>query len=402
MSAADSATTNTSREPVPAPDAHVVAVLQVVPSLGTGGAERATVDIARALTRIGWTALVASEGGRLEAELRSAGGELIRLPASRKSPGVMLANALHLERLIRARSVNLIHARSRAPAWSAALAARRTKIPFVTTYHGFYRAQNPLKQFYNSIMVRSDAVIANSQWTAEHIKKTYGTIGGRLVTIPRGIDTKLFDPARVPHDLAAALRTQWRARADDILVLLPGRLTRWKGQQVFLSALSLLKRGGLLGNVRAVIAGDAQGREHYVAELKGAILQYGLGDNVVLSGHIAGMATAYAAADIVVSASIEPEAFGRVAAEAGAMGKPVIATDHGGARETVVAGETGYLVEPGRAEALAKALAELMAKTQDERTAMGAKARAHILARFTVERMCADTLALYRDLLRRA
>ena len=372
-------------------------VLQVVPSLDAGGAERTTVDIACALTSDGWRAVVVSEGGRLETELAETGADLIRLPVASKNPFAILANATRLARAIREHNVSVIHARSRAPAWSALIAARRAGIPFVTTYHGAYEAKNPIKRFYNSVMARGDAVIANSEWTAEHIASTYGA-RGRIVTIPRGTDLALFDPVRVKPERVRALRDAWGAKSGDRVVLLPGRLTRWKGQSVFIEAIAILARDGHLDRVRAVIAGDAQGRFEYVDELKAAIARDRLADTIALSDHIADMVTAYAAADIVISASTAPEAFGRVPVEAAAMRRPVIATGHGGARETVIAGRTGLLVEPGSAGALAKALAELLRKSPEALAAMGEAGRAHVAERYSLERMCADTLAVYRGL----
>jgi glycosyltransferase involved in cell wall biosynthesis len=389
------------REPPEAPNARPRnIVLQIVPSLDAGGAERTTIDIARALNEAGWAALVASEGGRLEPELARAGGRLIRLPAASKNPAVIFANAARLAKLIRRERVGVIHARSRAPAWSALIAARQTGIPFVTTYHGAYEAQNPFKRFYNSVMARGDAVIANSRWTAQHIAGAYGWAKGRIVTIPRGIDLSVFDPAAVAPERVRVLREAWGAGADDRVILLPGRLTRWKGQHVFIEALAILAREAEIAGVRAVIAGDAQGRLDYFAELKAAIARHRLAGTVVLSDHIADMPAAYAASDIVVSASIEPEAFGRIPAEAAAMRRPVIATAHGGALETVIDGRSGLLAEPGSAASLASALSEMLRKSPDERDAMGDAGHAHAAERYSVARMCADTLAVYRKLLR--
>jgi glycosyltransferase involved in cell wall biosynthesis len=379
----------------------VPAILQIVPALDTGGAERTTIDIARALKETGWTALVATRGGRLAAELNEAGGELIRMRVDSKNPRAIWANAAELARLIRERNISLIHARSRAPAWSALFAARRCHIPFVTTYHGIYRAKGPLKRWYNSVMAKGDVVIANSQWTANHVRATYAP--KRLVTIPRGIDLAHFDPAKVDADRVAALRARWHVQENERLVLLPGRLSRWKGQLVLLGAVGLLQKNDRLPDgVRVVIGGDAQKRDLYREELKEAVTRHELHGVASIEEHIEDMPAAYCAADIVVSASTDPEAFGRVPPEAGAMGKPVIATDHGGARETVLNGETGLLVAPGNVSALADALADLLARPKEELSAMGAKGRAHIVQNFSLDRMCAETLAVYRELLQDA
>jgi glycosyltransferase involved in cell wall biosynthesis len=375
------------------------AVLQVVPALNAGGVERTTVEIAAALAGDGFIPLVASAGGRMEPQLAAAGGELIRLPLDTKAPQRIFANAVHLARILRTRNVKIVHARSRAPAWSALMAARMTGVRFVTTYHGIYNAGHALKRFYNSVMVRADVVIANSQWTADHIARTYRKPPKRLVVIPRGVDLAVFDPATVAPERVGTLLEAWNARPDDIVILLPGRLTRWKGQLVLIDAIAKLAREGLLGTARAVLIGDAQGRSRYEKEIRSAIRASGLDDRVVLAHHVADMAAAYLASDIVVSASTDPEAFGRVAAEGSAMGRPVIATDHGGARETILPNESGLLTPPGDSVALAAALGQLLAAGAEGRAAMGARGRAHIADRYTVSRMCADTLALYRELI---
>jgi glycosyltransferase involved in cell wall biosynthesis len=369
------------------------AILQLVPSLDAGGAERTAIDVAAALVQEGYAALVASEGGRMAPELLAAGGELIQLPMANKSPVTMIANARALRQIIRTRNVKLIHARSRAPAWSGLWAARRTGVPFVTTYHGIYNASNALKRFYNSGMVRGRAVIANSNWTAAHIAREYKIAPEDITVIHRGVDLAKFDPASVAPERVANLRAQWGVAENDLVILLPGRLTRWKGQLVLIEALAKLKPA----NIHTILAGDAQGRDAYESELRNAIAAAGL--NVFIAGHVSDMAAAYLAADIVVSASTDPEAFGRVAAEAGAMGRPVIATDHGGARETILRGASGELVVPGDADALSRALERMIAAGPQTRAAMGAAARVHIAENFTRERMCADTLALYRRLI---
>lgn len=375
------------------------AILQIVPRLDAGGAERSTVDLAAALVREGFHALVASEGGRLVPELEAAGGEWIALAAAGKSPATIIANAFRLKRIVERENVVLVHARSRAPAWSAWMAARMTGVPFVTTYHGIYNAKSAPKRFYNSVMVRGDAVIANSDWTAAHIAAEYGGRAKRVAVIPRGIDLAHFDPAGIAPGRVGALRAKWGAKDGDLVVLLPGRLTRMKGQLVLIEALAAMKRERTLGPVRAVLAGDAQGRGAFEAEVARAIEAAGLKDHAVIAGHVDDMAAAYLASDIVVSPSIYAESFGRVPVEAAAMGKPAVATNHGGVRETVLPSVSGLLVPPGDAKALAAALMRLVALSAEDRAAMGAAGRAHVLDRYTRERMCADTIALYRTLL---
>jgi glycosyltransferase involved in cell wall biosynthesis len=319
-----------------------------------------------------------------------------------KKPQTIIANAFAIANIIRTQNVLVVHARSRAPAWSALIAARLTGAAFVTTYHGIYNAKNALKRRYNSVMARGDTVIANSEWTARHILATYRFQPKNLTIIPRGMDLDYFDPHRVSAERVATMRDWWLAKESERVILLPGRLTRWKGQLVFVRALARMKREGRLPEgVRAVIAGALQGHSSYVREIINSIEENGLKNVVVVSDHLTDMPAAYLAADIVVSASTDPEAFGRVPPEAAAMGRPVIATDHGGARETVRTGQTGLLVSPGSATALAEALGDLLARSPADLAAMGAKGRAHIEANFTVERMCADTLNIYRTLIER-
>jgi glycosyltransferase involved in cell wall biosynthesis len=370
-------------------------VIQVVPELETGGAERTTIDVANALAHAGWGSIVVSQGGRMQTDLDQRVKHVV-LPVAAKNPFTMARNAGEIAKLAKAHGASLIHARSRACAWSAMMAANARKIPWVATYHGIYNAKNFLKRFYNSIMVRADAVIANSEWTAAHIRATYKQPIKRLTVIPRGIDAAQFDPAAVLRERINAVRAGWNVRVGERVVMLPGRMARWKGQLVFVDSIARLKADGRLPeNVRAVMAGDRQSRFEYADEVGVAIAEKGIASVALMAGHVDDMPAAYAASDIVISASTDPEAFGRVAAEAGAMAKPVIATDHGGARETVIANVSGVLVPPGDATALAAALTDLLARPAGELSAMGTAARAHIRANYTVERMCESTLMLY-------
>jgi len=394
----------------PLPDLAGRTVLQVIPDLAAGGAERTVIEIAEALAEAGARALVVSRGGRLAAELEAAGGELVTMNVATKNPIGIRANAGRLARLIRREGVDLIHARSRAPAWSALAAARRTGIPYVTTYHGVYSARTVPKRFYNRVMARGDRVIANSQWTARHVREEHGVGEDRLVTIPRGVDIATFDPDRVAAEAVAARRAGWgeTASAPEVILLLPARLTRWKGQLGAVEAFSRLDET-LQARARLVLMGDPQGRDTYVADLNHAIAYAGLEDRVVIAPHGDDMPTAYSAADIVLAPSVRPEAFGRTAAEAAAMARPVIAYAHGGALETVIDGVTGRLVPFGPApggpaagdlhDGLASAMAELIAAPPARRAAMGDAGRAHVLAHFTRRGLQAATLTVYADLL---
>lgn len=373
-------------------------VLQVIPELAAGGAERTTLEIAEAIKAAGGRALVVSEGGRLEEELAALGGELIRLPVKSKSPFVLRKNARLLADIIRQEAVDIVHARSRAPAWSALWAARRTDTPFVTTYHGAYGGRSAPKKLYNSVMARGDIVIANSDFIADHVRTTYRVSDERLVTIPRGVDTSLFDPKSINADKVKALREELSGGKPFVFIL-PGRLTSWKGQEVLINALSKLPESSH-SHIAACLIGDAQGRSEYVDSLKERINTLGLDNLVKISGHYGDMPTLYAASDLVLAPSVRPEAFGRIAIEAGAMAKPVIVSDHGGQRETVHHEVTGWRVAPGDADELARALSDFLHLSPFERVAMGQAARDNVLANFTKTRLQTATLAVYDRLLK--
>lgn len=376
-------------------------LLQVIPELQTGGAEQATLDVAAAVVAAGGRALVASRGGRMAEALRAGGGELIVMPVRSKNPLTIAANAARLSRLIRERKVSLVHARSRAPAFSALWAARATRTPFVTTYHGVYKAQNSLKRWYNAVMTRGDLVIANSDYTCAYIMAQHGTARERIVVIPRGVDLARFDPAAVSDERLRALRARWGLADDDarVKLLLAGRLTGWKGQRLVIDAAARLKAAGRTDWL-VLLAGDDQGRLAYRDELIQAIAAHGLQDTVRLVGHCDDMPAAYLLADVAMSSSLEPEAFGRTAVEPQAMGRPVLAADHGAPKETVVDGETGWLVAPGDVEAWATAMAAAIDAGAERRSAMGQAAMARTRRLYSVESMCEATLGVYAKLLR--
>ncbi len=382
-------------------------ILQIIPELDTGGAELSTIEIAGAIEAAGGRAIVLSEGGRLVQRLRDTGAELQFFPAAVKNPIRLLWNAHRIANVVRRDGVDLIHARSRAPAWSGLLAARRTGLPFVTTYHGAYSERTALKRLYNSVMARGDAVIANSHYTADLIRMRYGIPLSRLNVIYRGLDAaEEFDPAQVAPERVAALRAQWAVGRDQRVVLHAARLTGWKGQSVLIEAAKLLQAQGRLDDAVIILAGDAQGRRAYKADLAAAIRDAGLDERVRMVGHVDDMPAAFLAAQVAVVASTEPEAFGRAAAEAQAMGTPVIATDIGAPPETVLSAQrvsveaaTGWLVPPSDAARLADAIAAALALTPETRAQMGTRARAHVMERFSLEVMKRQTLAVYDALL---
>lgn len=375
----------------------VLTVLQVIPQLDAGGAERTTLEIAQALTARGDRALVASAGGRLTAELTALGGVHVTLPAASKNPWTLWRNVARLKALARREGADLIHARSRAPAWSALWAARGLGLPFVTTYHGRYTARSGLKRSYNSVMARGDVVIANSHFIADHIRAEHPFARDRITVIPRGVDVAAFDPAAVSAERVAALKAAWGLAQDPrAIVLAPGRLTRWKGQSVMIAAFAAwLAQTPARDHAVLVMAGDDQGRSGYRAELEAHIARLGLRDRAVLPGHCADMPAALRAAAVVVAPSTEPEAFGRVAAEAQVAGRLVIAADHGGARETVDPETGGWRTPPGDAGALADALAAFFALEPQARAAREAAVRTRAQTLYTTQALQNATLAVY-------
>lgn len=371
-------------------------ILQVLPMLETGGVERGTVDITAAIAEAGGIPLIVSGGGPMVREVERAGGEHIILPVQSKNPLVMRRNVRALEALIRDRKIDIVHARSRAPAWCARRAATRAGTVFMTTFHGAYGESNHLKHIYNSVMARGERVIAISQFIADRIQSLYQVGPDRVRLIPRGIDLTVFNPMAMSPERMIQLSNTWRLSDGTPVVLLPGRLTRWKGHEILIEALARLGRR----DVRCVLVGDEQGRTSYRRDLDAHVERAGLADIVQIVGDCRDMPAAYMVADVVVSASTDPEAFGRVAAEAQAMGRPVIATDHGAARETVLAdGVTGWLVPPGEPDALAAALQLALSLTTSQREAMAERAIAHVREKFSKDAMCAKTVAVYDELM---
>jgi glycosyltransferase involved in cell wall biosynthesis len=370
-------------------------VLQVLPALDSGGVERGTVEIVAALAADGWTPLVASAGGRLVSSVEAAGGRHIALPLNTKSPVQILRNIERLTRLIRAEKVSLVHARSRAPAWSAFFASRQTGVPFVTTYHGAYGEGGAGKRLYNSVMARGEKVIVASAFMAKLVHRRHGTGDDRLRLIPRGIDPAVFEPSAVGPVRVARVAAGWGIPEGVDVVLLPARLSRWKGQDVLIAAMGRLRRPDL----RFVLLGGEAGREGYAETLRALAAKVGVGAQLVFAGHCDDMPAALLRATIVVSPSTEPEAFGRAVIEAQAMARLVIATNHGGAAETVRDGETGLLVPPGDPAALAEALARALDMPDSSRRAIGARARREVRERYTVAEMQRATLEVYEQIL---
>ena len=380
-----------------APGVRNLTVLQVLPSLVTGGVERGTVEITQAIVAGGGTALVASAGGRLVPSIERAGGRHITLPLMRKDPFTVWRNGGLLATIIRAEQVDIVHARSRAPAWSAWLACRKAEAHFVTTWHGTYNENLPFKHRYNSVMARGERVIVASRFIARLIEERHGVEPDRIRLIPRGVNPKVFDPTAVSGDRVMRLLRAWRVPEHVPVLLLPGRLTEWKGHSVLLEAVARMARR----DVCCVLVGAEQGRPRYTARLVAQAEALGIADRLRFAGECDDMPAALMASDIVVHASTQAEAFGRVVVEAQALGRPVIATDLGGPAETVEHGVTGWRVPPGDAAILAEAIEAVLALPAETLATVGTQARAAVLRDYTASKMQAATLGVYREVMGR-
>lgn len=380
-----------SNEPQP----HQVTVLQVLPALVTGGVERGTIDIALAAKAAGMRPLVASSGGPMIRELSRAGIDHIELPLASKNYFTMRRNADRIVEIIQSENVDIVHARSRAPAWSALWATQRTGTRFVTTFHGTYNFRTPLKRFYNSVMTKADRIIAISEFIRDHIQSNYSVDGLKIRVIHRGIDQTLYSADSVPAERLVRLSERWRLPDGVPVITLPGRLSRWKGQLLLLKALAEMSTSP----VRCLLIGDDQGRDSYSREVQDMAKKLGIDGIVHIAGPCDDVPAALKLSDIVVSASTDPEAFGRVAVEGQAMGRLVVAPSHGAAPEQIEPGVTGFMFRPGDAYDLANKLDYALSLAPEIRQKIGEAALQNARARFTKERMCAATLDVYRELL---
>ena len=370
-------------------------VLQVLPSLITGGVERGTIEIAQAIAEAEAVSLVASAGGPLVPAIQKVGGRHFQLPLLSKDPIAIWRNAAKLEAIIRAEKVSIVHARSRAPAWSAWLACRRTGAHFVTTYHGVYNENLPFKRRYNAVMAKGEIVIAASHYVSDVIQRQHKVPPNRIRVIPRGIDPVIYDPGAVPADRIVRMAQTMRVPDGMHTVVMLGRLTAWKGQAVVLQAIARLQRQ----DVCCVFVGSDQGRRKYSKELETLAASLGIADRVRMIGHVDDVPAALMLSDAVVHASTDPEAFGRVVIEAQAMGRPTIATNLGGPAETVEHHVTGWLTPPGDPGAMAHHLAEALSLDAASRHALGVRARASVLRDYTVGAMQNATLDVYTEIL---
>ena len=370
-------------------------VMQVVPELVTGGVEQGTIDVASAIVEGGGRSIVVSAGGPMVQSLKRSGVEHYKLPVNSKNPLTMLKNVKRLINIVESQHVDIIHARSRAPAWSAWKAARKTNKHFITTFHGTYGHSNWFKRQYNGVMTKGDRIIAISNFIAGHILKVYGIPPSNIRVIPRGVDFNKFSPGKVSQERRIKLAREWRLPDDKPIIILPGRLTRWKGHTVLIEAIKILGRK----DVQCLIVGSDQGRENYRRELERQIENSGMQELIHVVGHCDDMPAAYMLTDIVISASTDPEAFGRVLVEGQALGRLVIGTNHGGSSETVIDGQTGWLTESNNANSLAEILNVVLNLTNLQRDKITQKASEHIHKYYSKKMMCSKTLDVYNELI---
>jgi glycosyltransferase involved in cell wall biosynthesis len=377
-------------------------VLQVIPKLGYGGAETGCYDIAHYLPENNCESFIVTSGGELLKFVDKKKVKVIKLPVNSKNPFLILFNSLALIWIILYNNISIVHARSRAPAWSCYLATILTGRKFVTTFHGTYNFKSNLKKFYNSVMVKSDLIIAGSNFIFSHIKENYSKyfdVNKRLLVIFRGINVDYFDQTTKLETDEKKLLKKWEIEKDKKIILLPGRLTSWKGQELFIEAINLVNIELGYEAFYAVILGSDQGRDLYKKKLIRLTEQFRMNNQVKFIDHCNDMALAYKISDIVVSASIEPEAFGRVAVEAQSMEKPIIASNIGGSNETIINEKTGYLFESGNAKELSQKILKVLYLDENSLKLIGTEGRKNIVKKFNVEKMCFSTYSEYKKIL---
>jgi glycosyltransferase involved in cell wall biosynthesis len=377
-------------------------VLQVIPKLGYGGAETGCYDIAHYLPENGCKSFIVTSGGELTKFINKEKVKLIKLPVQSKNPLLIIFNTLALIFIIIFNNISIVHARSRAPAWSCLFATKITRRKFVTTFHGTYNFNNKIKKFYNSVMVKSNLIIAGSNFIFSHIKNNYSDyldIKNKLLVIFRGINVDYFDPTTKTEIEEKKLLKNWGIVENKKIILLPGRLTSWKGQELFLEAINMVNIQLGYEAFYAVILGSDQGRDLFKKKLIRLSEQYRMTKQVKFIDHCKDMALAYKVSDIIISASIKPEAFGRVAVEAQAMEKVIIASDIGGSNETVIDEKTGYLFEAGNANSLSKKILKVLNLDNTTIKTIGTEGRKNIVNKFNVEKMCFSTYSEYKKLI---
>ena len=377
-------------------------VLQVIPKLGYGGAETGCYDLAHYLPENNCSSYIVTSGGELLKFIDRKKVKVIKLPVHSKNPLLMLFNSIALIFIILLNNISIVHARSRAPAWSCLIATKITRRKFVTTFHGTYNFKNSIKKFYNSVMVRSDLIIAGSNFIFSHINQNYPKyldLKKKFLVIFRGINVDYFELSTILDSEENRLISDWDVDRNKKTILMPGRLTAWKGQETFIEALNLVNKELGYESFNAIILGSDQGRDIYTKKIKRLAEQYRLTSQLKFIEHCKNMPLAYKISDIVVSASVEPEAFGRVAVEAQSMEKPIIASDIGGSNETITDNVTGFLFQSGNAEALSKKIIEALQLDESRLKSIGIEGRKNIIKKFNVEKMCFSTYSEYKKLL---
>ena len=377
-------------------------VLQVIPKLGYGGAETGCYDLAHYLYEMDCKSYIITSGGELIKYIDKKKVTLIRLPVQSKNPLLILINSILISLLILFLNISIVHARSRAPAWSCFLATKLTRRKFVTTFHGTYNFTNSIKKFYNSIMLKSDLIIAGSNFIFSHINKNYSeylNTKKKFLVIFRGINTEYFDESTTLESDEDKLLKKWDLKRGKKIILLPGRLTSWKGQDLFIEAINILNKE--LGHEAfyAVVLGSDQGRDIYKKKLVRLVEQYRLNNQVKFIDKCKNMPLAYKISDIIISSSVEPEAFGRVAIEAQSMQKPIIASNIGGSNETIINDKTGFLFEAGNPESLSKKIMEVLQLDETTLKSIGNEGRKNVIKKFNIEKMCLTTYSEYKKLI---
>ncbi len=381
----------------------VLKVVQVIPKLGYGGAETGCYDLAHYLPEKGCKSYIITGGGQLLKFVKKKKVQVFRLPVNSKNPLIILFNTIIISLIVLIYNIDIVHARSRAPAWSCLWACFITRRKFVTTFHGTYNFSNSLKKFYNSVMVKSELLIAGSNFIFNHIVENYNNYldtKKKLLVIFRGINLDFYNKRNISDNKKNKIITEWKIDTNKFIILLPGRLTRWKGQDVLLEALNLLKVNYNKYNFQAIILGSNQGRNVYSKRLITLVDRHQLSKNVIFIEHCQEMPLAYDLANVVISSSIEPEAFGRISVEAQAMEKPIIASDLGGSKETVINEKTGFLFKSGDSQELAKLINKVMELSEEALYSMGSEGRKNVTKKFDVEKMCQTTFNEYQKLLK--
>ena len=377
-------------------------VLQVIPKLGYGGAETGCYDLAHYLHEQNTKSYIVTSGGPLLKYIDKKKVKLIRLPVQSKNPILIFLNSIILTIIILLSGINIVHARSRAPAWSCFIACKITRRKFVTTFHGTYNFNSSIKKLYNSVMVKSDLIIAGSNFIFSHIHENYSKYLNpkkKFLVIFRGINTEYFDPNNIKQDDIIKLKNLWKLDKNKKIILLPGRLTSWKGQEMFIESLNIFRSTNPEIDFTAIILGTDQGRTVFRKKLENLVQQHDLTKNIKFVDHCKKMPLAYYLSDVVVSSSIEPEAFGRVSIEAQSMKKPIIASNIGGSNETIIDNKTGLLFESGNPQALSNKLKEIITLDNLTLDLMGNEGRKNVLNRFNIEKMCFNTYSEYKKLI---